>query len=421
MSERNVLLLALTPRGWGESAFASDLGMALERRGITATVLARDGTRKLFAETGLGLQVVPDAAMPFLALIVDSLVSDLAPSGLVLCDIATTERACRFAGMDASRLFEYGVPVVGVDTWDAALTGTEADIFLGGSMAMATRLDDVALALRPVPFVHPDRPFACRFLPAVERPTKAVRRHVRREFGLTDDDRMVLVCTSPWQHADYGNADGERIGRSLPALVAAYVGALGPAVHLVHIGPTPFEVGEAFEARYHWMPPQPPRILDTVLGASDLLLTANLSGATVGKAVVAEVPVLWLENSVCAEDQVDLDRAIGSRLTETSRAWAVANLPIYPFALWPLGFRRFLEPVIRGNPYADVVRRTELLDERGVISTAERLLFDPAASAAAREAESAYASAVSRLPDGADLIEAQAGAAFAPQLAARRL
>ena len=119
-------------------------------------------------------------------------------------------------------------------------------------------LDDIALRLLPVPFLAPDAgPGACHFVPECPSLPQRIRRYIRGEFGVGDTDKLVLLCTSRWQHGPYSNPDGERLALSIPRLVSTYLATLGRGVHLVHVGPFRYNDLCLDADHYHWMPPQP--------------------------------------------------------------------------------------------------------------------------------------------------------------------
>ncbi len=86
-----------------------------------------------------------------------------------------------------------------------------------------------------------------------------------------------------------------------------------------------------------------------------------------------------------------------------------ALLPLRPFRVWPLGLHDFLAPVLRDNPYLGAIDLVELLDEEAFVDTCRRLLFDPAARAAAAARRAAYVATVTQLPSAGAAFDAQLG------------
>jgi len=92
------------------------------------------------------------------------------------------------------------------------------------------------------------------------------------------------------------------------------------------------------------------------------------------------------------------------------KQWMENTLPIFPFALWPLGYHKFLAPLLERNPYLDALDLAEVLDESLVQGRLSTLLFDTSAREEQIHRQAAYLSAVRSLPNGPDVINGKPGA-----------
>jgi hypothetical protein len=86
------------------------------------------------------------------------------------------------------------------------------------------------------------------------------------------------------------------------------------------------------------------------------------------------------------------------KASEFVRTWLAGTGPLYPFRIWPLGYHRFLEPLLAGNPYADTLATAELLDEDGIMTVLEAALYDRATRDSYARARAAYHRTVAALP-----------------------
>ena len=200
-----------------------------------------------------------------------------------------------------------------------------------------------------------------------------------------------------------------RLSANLPKLLAEYVARLGQQVHLVHVGPRAFAVQEILQGRYHWRPALPPREFDQLLSEVDLLVTANISATTISKAMVNQVPVMVLQNRVLAFTREEAEGQMKEAASPGLGAWLERSVPLFPFALWPLGYHRFVAPLLADNPYMQAVEVVEMLDEQRVEGTLHGLLFNRTARAEQAHRQAAYLSHVRSLPSGAQLVNAHLG------------
>ena len=396
-STQRALLLALDPKGWGEATFAVHLAHDLRHAGYDVSLLLRNETHPLVLGSGLCARTLPDDTDGAASAIIEREIKEARPDVLVLCDIVTTERALSAAGANPLQVLASGLPVIGVDTWDGALTGTNVDLFGQRSLEVAAWLKEVPHRLRPVPFLDPARPGACRFMPDRPPVPAQVRRDLRRTWAVVDNQKVVLFCTAAWQHTAYPG-DGGRLARQVPLLLAQYTASLGDAVHFVHVGPQPYPLEPILRTRYHWHPQLPPAGFDAALAAADLILSANITAATTLRAALAQIPVVVVQQSITAASVEEVAHQLGLPLLPAVESWLRATVPIYPFAAWPLGYHRYLEPVLDQNPYVGAIRRVELCDGSEVYDTMARLLFDAPAQDRLRHQQTRYVESVQLLP-----------------------
>ena len=95
--------------------------------------------------------------------------------------------------------------------------------------------------------------------------------------------------------------------------------------------------------------------------------------------------------------------------SEALGQWLEKVVPLFPFALWPLGYHRFLAPLLANNPYVGALEMVELLREREVEAALSALLFDSGARAEQAHRQAAYLAQVRSLPTGAQLIKTSLG------------
>lgn len=406
----SVLLLAPTPKGWGETAFAVHLGKDLIKSGWNVQALISESTGPLFHGSGIGVTAFSAATLPFLGIMLDELITSARPAAVVLCDIVTSVRAFKHVGVTPESLFSRGVRMIGVDTWDSALAGPVMDTFGSDVLDADAWIDRISRRLMPVPFLSWDAgPGVCRFFPGSSQIPAAVRRHIRRELGIGAGEKLVLFCTSAWQYGPYPSADGERLAVAVPRLVSEYLAELGPAVHLVHIGPSRYDGLLLGADRYHWMPSQRADIFEMLLASADLFLSLNISAVSTIRAVASGLPVAVLENSSQAKTEEELRRFIGGPLHPIVERHASALLPLYPFTLWPLGLKSYLEPTLDKNPFLRALRSAELLEGGRVIETLHELLFSAHAIQEIRRRQEAYRTRLMELPTPATAFEAMCG------------
>jgi len=401
MPRQTHLFLTLSRAGWGEASFGLYLAEQLRRRNENVLFLRHAGNEHLFAGTPFENHPIGDHIGTLIWPLIKECARENNIASVVLCDSWTTDGFLRRCKVDGAVLFELGVPVIGVDTWDNVSRADPIDIFGTERKAASDWVRRVA-GLLPCPIVRPsNRAGVCRFLNSPVSLAKRVRAHVRDGWGLRPTDSVILFCTASWQQTTYNDADGDRCAVTFPALLAQYASELGPDVHFVHVGPAPLEPLQRIGGRYKWLPPLGNKF-DLALGAVDLLVSANASATTVNKAIASQIPVLILENSCRASALDEAIEWLGNRATPQVIEWLTTALPIFPFRLWPIGLYKFITPILHENPYADAAESVEWLDRQKVIDRTRALLFSVSIRAELQQRQHEYCCRIQHLPTAAE-------------------
>ena len=162
---------------------------------------------------------------------------------------------------------------------------------------------------------------------------------------------------------------------------------------------------DELDGRYRWIGQMASAEFDVLLASVDLLLSANVSAMTLSKAFLVGTPSIVIQNSVDAETIDDVVEQI-KFLSPNIESWLNATLPLFPFRLWPLGYYRFLEPLLKDNPFCDACPTIELLDEEKFKRVCSDLLFNESGRQSLICSQDEYIAKVRSLPNAASVIDA---------------
>jgi hypothetical protein len=404
MHGRKHLFIALSRKGWGETSLGVEVARQVREAGGEVAFMAHSGGIPALAGTGFAVQEIPDHMVPLFEMLLDARLAEQRFDSMILCDYMTTNYTLSQSGADPTRLLGYDLPIIALDTWEYALTGTTIDTFGANQWHTGTWIEQLEHRIIPAPIGRLTAPGAyCGLPPQLELP-RSVRRHIRNNLGLQNSDRAVLFCTAGWQH-NIKDPDGERLSKAVPRLLWNYLGTIDQAIRLIHVGPSELSLSETGD-RYLWMPSVSPRDFDRLLGSVDLFLSANISATTIGRAIVSGVPTVVVRNSHYAKTPAEAESAAGGEISSDLTEWLRTTVPLYPFSLWPLGHWHFLKPLLDANPYSDSLNVVELLDEVAFVETCRRLLFEGTAREEATARQTEYVAQVRKLPGAVQMIDA---------------
>lgn len=395
------IIIALSPKGFGETILGLRLASELVERGDCCHFITHESSVPLFTDPRFDYITINDRTLPLLGLLLQAQVKKIKPDSIILSDYFTTALSLERGRINPDIFRELECLTVAIDTWDIGQTGTKMD-FVGNR---AREFKDWTYLLdcliTPVPIAQPGNSgnyYSC--LPKPIFVPKKVRRHIKRDLGIGEDQSIILFCSAEWQHTIFKTDEANQLRDRLPHLVAYYFKKLGSRVLLVHVGPRPFNLG--LGDQYKWIPPLSPEQFDLLLSAADILLSANVSSTTISKALVSGIPIATLVNSFFAEDiQVRMSTKV---MNPELLKWLHEPKSLHPFFLWPIGYYSFLTPIFKNNPYTESTIMLEISDEEIVMNTLNDLLVNPLYRQQVLEKQSAYVRLVQNLPSAAEAL-----------------
>jgi hypothetical protein len=412
MKPRRHLLVAVHHQSWGRTEMAVRIAQDLQAAGDEVRFLIHASEIPLLEKTGFKFEVVRDHIGGLARVLFDKHVSQVRPDSVIYCDFFNTSNYLLHLGIsDSEFLIGYDCPTVTLDVWDYQLTGHRIDLF-GESTAdlvhgdinqKISEFNRITHRLIPVPFAACDDrsgKFAC--LPKNSGIGSA--KDWRDRLNIPADHQVVLFCTSRWQHANGSENGTGRLCSFVPKVISHYIRRLGPAVHLVHVGPKSYEFQHVLGRRYHWLPPLARNDFKKLISSADLLLSPNMCATTIATAIELNVPVIVLRNSRMVRTIDEAIEAAGGELSDNVQTLITESLPIYPFVLWPLGYYQFLSPLLTSNEYCEAFDSLELLQESSVIGRSEELLNETPARQEMIARQVNYTQQVGKLPTAADVM-----------------
>ncbi len=368
-----------------------------------ARALQKLGDEVFFVSSPLGSELVRAQNYPHLVLGTSRernrvdfsrWVRDVAPDVVVVADyylFMTRDLQSIFAFEDLATL---GVPILSLDNVGLA---PHAQVLswlpLGATHTIGAPPPFIEAIIRPCPPHDPSIPRAGTFYAKVydEAPTlsDAVREQARREMGATSGDKVAFYALPRWTYA-LASRDPVLYAyyASWGRLLARYFADLGSGVHVAYVSPRQFGEPGNGGVRLHWLKPDPGSRLfsearyQSYVLAADVVLSDSILSATLGLALLGQVPAVSLMSSVSigeggGEPEVHSPFALtGWAIGIVRHMHRIAPGSVFPFLWFPLGFRDEIERLHRGSAYLEAVSFCEVFDELGTAAKIRALLYD---------------------------------------------
>lgn len=414
MSRRNdkFLLIAIHNRSSGRTAIAIRVAKAMTQYKMQVMLLIHNSYLPLLSGTDIPYESVSNHIYGYGKIIIDHCVQKFKPQTIIYFDYFNTTNFLNQIGTKDSRfLLSYNCEKVTLDTWDYDRTGHFIDLpdgtidvlAKGDSNQKISEFKSIKHRITPVPIACLDSragKFNC--LPEPVAASKAINSY--QNLRTTKDRKLILFCTSVWQHQSSTAGSIGRMANILPRLLAHYIRKIGPSAKLVHVGPYPYPLQEIMGSQYQWLGSLSGPEFGMLVSNIDLLFTPNISATTISMAFQHNIPVLACINSVELTSLETLNRFLGKIDQDKSCHEMIDYLPLYPFYLWPLGYFNFLTRVLSDNPYYDALQPVEFFKEEETIERMESLLFNRVIRGDCLDRQENYINKVKRLPDAIDVI-----------------
>jgi hypothetical protein len=405
-----LLFIALTSLSTGEVGVGIDVANQASAAGAHSYFIVEPAGQWLVDQAGYQNTVIDRSMNAGAQHVVASVVRDFRPDIIVLSDYFTycAELELRF-GVDPWFVENFGIPVVPIDAYELGKTDFRAELFDRSCIEVDKHILEMPVRLRPVPSTHPDTEpgggdFPYRACLQNDRVTDAVRQEVLKSFGLSRDDRLLLLPISQWHHPlpEIAGDLRQRVTELLPGLIAQHLGRLPKSTHIVIVG-NPLPGFDKLPAeRTHVIPPCSPEIFSRLLGSSDVMLALGLPSQTLPRTIYADVGAFAMINSFTLANTADLDRLdaeIGG-LSPAVRSWlSNVGTTVHPFMSWPWRLVSFTRALLADNPLSATMLCAEVFDEQGFVGGLEALLYDETTRVRQAEGRMSYAEAISKLPD----------------------
>lgn len=386
---RTHLLVVYAPTSYGRTTAAATMAFELAAAGDRVEIVGTVADARPLSASPARFEPVPPDRARFFGLAVQAAIDALRPDSVVLFDVQSVARALavghvRLGMPNAGRLF-------GLDTWVSRRSGARIDLFCDVEEAVPPVPEEL-LRLVPVPIGLPGDDGAVSLVaPTAVRSQQAVVRRRRSARRPT-----ILLATAPWQHQEFGRDDARAVQVAVPATIAAAVRAVAGA-QLVHVGPAPLEPLDDLGGRYRFIGTVAADRMGHLLTTADAFIALTPGAITIAHALARGVPVVRVHAPLPATAVEPVPARHGD---------PGVSIAGYPFEVWPLGYARFLRPVLEVDPFAGSVAAVDARDSASVreaIGTAtepgpgrERLVVGAAALSATLE----------RLPSPADVVAA---------------
>ncbi|WP_265445249.1 DUF6365 family protein [Acetivibrio straminisolvens] len=191
----------------------------------------------------------------------------------------------------------------------------------------------------------------------------------RKELNLPQNKRIILITSAVWQETYKAYPHVTNFVNVANKIYRNILTRIAQNNIVLYVGPKGFFEEGNIPSNIHFLGQLSPDVFEKYATASDLFITRNITSTTLAKLALSGIPSVMLKNSLFFTPKTKDKFKCPFKPTEQVEE-ILNNLEMcYPYRMYPVGWYTFLEPVIKDNPYINVVNEVELFDEERAVDT----------------------------------------------------
>lgn len=293
------------------------------------------------------------------------------PSCVVLSDFLNYAFCEKHYGLTTDDLCVFSGLIGAFDLYNFTLAGKRIDTY-GFRSKEISRLsvDGYDFLLQPSPVVQPtlsdkENHFRYRIFDGIATISLNDIKNAREKIGIDPSEKLIIMTGAVWQSSFRPYDDVKSMVALVDDVIMRMVSRLPKNYTVFWVGARHSAFPEGLTKIRH-VDSMSTAEFDTMISCCDAFISTNHISTSMIRAALRGVPVVTLGNSY-------LKRQGKFRaLTGGVEPDILNNIDtIYPFRMFPVGWYFFLEPVVKANPFYDLVKYVEVFDIDMVLAAVE--------------------------------------------------
>ena len=215
----------------------------------------------------------------------------------------------------------------------------------------------------------------------IDSELEAYKRNIARKtewkthMEIKEDSKVVLIVNSPWEYVEVGRSlESVRLLEWIPKIIQQYLSTLKIPITVLHVGGRKWTGTEELQLDYKHFSNVPSEEYNRMIHCADLFCGTNMISVTLSRAILCGIPTVLFQN----DKVIDFERL--EVILDRMPAWYVQMAKevkkVMPFKVFPWGWYRFLEPVMRNNKYEELFDIAPVFKPQKCMEVIRRSLLD---------------------------------------------
>lgn len=304
------------------------------------------------------------------------------PEFIILADFINYYFCERHYGLTVDDLKIFKGRIGTFDDFDWGLIKRRMDTYgFSASTVSEVDINDFGFKLAPCPIANPllnveaeEGKFYYPLMDKLLDYNDIVKKKTRKELQLPIDRPIIMLTSAVWQETYKLYPHVKSFVSVANNTFKNILKRVSKDSIILYVGPATFLGDTKVPDNVKMLNQLPPKLFEKYAVASDLFLSRNITSTTLAKISLSGIPSIMIKNSLGFTAETKDSFKTPFKLSEQVKN-ELQNLDIcYPYRMFPVGWHTFLEPVIKNNPYTQVVPEIELFDENQCVEKIRSVL-----------------------------------------------
>ena len=382
---KKILHFALGDISNGELTIAQNFINNLSENKYNNSIIIPTLKKELFSNVNCNIfQISKDFTPKHNRNEIEQIIKNFCPDLIILFDVYTFEYSKNWTGCNLNFLKSFKIPIATLDEYDYENTDYKIDYYGLFVRKLPNLIDKCDYILKNCPLNVPNEKnilspnaFYYKVFSKTTQLKEKEKEEIRRAiFNISNDNlKIVTLVTSTWEvQGAYAFSNQTKLANWLGPIIFHYLCDTKEDLILVHIGKENWNLTSSNTVKYIHFENLDPIKFEKVIAASDLFVTYNLVSISLSKAIMLNTPAIVLNN------QKIIDFSRFSEILKERPLWyqrmAQSICKVYPFHASLFGWKNFLTPHLKNNPYLNIFPIVDVFNYNSTLKTIKNVLSD---------------------------------------------
>lgn len=225
------------------------------------------------------------------------------------------------------------------------------------------------------------------------------------ELGIPLEQKLILFTHATWQETYKQYPDVKAFVEANNEAFDYIIKELAKKHYIICVG-AKSRYSNAESANIHFLEQLSPTDFEKYLLATDLFISRNITSTSLARAVVSGVPSVNFSNSIFFSEKrtIDLNELKFKPIDKIQKLLETLRR-CYPYRMFPVGWYKFLNPILKENSYYNIVVNLEQFDVIGSLEKINNMLLCDTSKKNFSNKVEIYRKRLSGLPGASEILD----------------